>query len=667
MIRRLRFVCASALLFYCMSVFADEPAPKHKNIFDFSPDPPAASQPVPVAPPAPVPQPAPQPAEPAHQNVPTPQTATVPNGTPVQPSISPATAPSTPKPAALPAVKHQPPGVAKLNAAIAQVIDASPDLNSKIAFVQRKAARRLLEALPDDSKYPTEEYAALICAKNAFASLGDVAESLAIVDTLEGRFQIDSVQMRCDAAMDAGKGAMSVGCTNADRACAAPLLIDTADRAEVAKRFDLATSVDSKALTLAEAGDDPQLLRELHSHLRERDEARLAWRDADNSEKTSPGSAESRLAEGKALCLISGDWARGLSLLASGSDAVLAEAARDEQAGKLDMAADQWWTYAAFAAVDERDHPRAHRRLMEHLNAIYQTLDPSATALAKLKIKSRLATIADSPSPGIVHHRVNLLRMIEPSLDSVSGSWAFSTNSTLTAKPDDVGRLKIRYTPPIAYDLQVEFMRTTGHDWLDVYCSGSGRKFVYVLAANNNSVSGVNVLDGHSFETNASTVHLGLFNGRRNHLTLSVRPDSFAASMNDHLLYQRKTTDFSEFGLAPPDVLPQHDGLGLAVGASRFEFFSMVAVEIDERRPQVKPSAIKIVSADWGGGQNWSNVTARVAELESAHLEIRANSGTLGADPTPGWRKHLHVTYTKDGVKRDIWVDEDQLLKFPAE
>jgi len=32
----------------------------------------------------------------------------------------------------------------------------------------------------------------------------------------------------------------------------------------------------------------------------------------------------------------------------------------------------------------------------------------------------------------------------------------------------------------------------------------------------------------------------------------------------------------------------------------------------------------------------------------------------LGADPTPGWRKHLEISYAKDGRKKKLSVDEDK-------
>ena len=77
------------------------------------------------------------------------------------------------------------------------------------------------------------------------------------------------------------------------------------------------------------------------------------------------------------------------------------------------------------------------------------------------------------------------------------------------------------------------------------------------------------------------------------------------------------------------------------------------------KAPAAAP-AVKIVSARWGGGNNWSDVTQKMIELVTAGGDIWANPTTLGADPTPGWRKHLEITYVKDGQQKTMRIDEDQ-------
>jgi hypothetical protein len=72
-----------------------------------------------------------------------------------------------------------------------------------------------------------------------------------------------------------------------------------------------------------------------------------------------------------------------------------------------------------------------------------------------------------------------------------------------------------------------------------------------------------------------------------------------------------------------------------------------------------------VVSARWGGGEHWVDVTARLKQWVAGGDEFWADNDTLGSDPTPGWRKHLEITYTKDGKPKTMSIDEDQ--KVPTE
>ena len=76
-------------------------------------------------------------------------------------------------------------------------------------------------------------------------------------------------------------------------------------------------------------------------------------------------------------------------------------------------------------------------------------------------------------------------------------------------------------------------------------------------------------------------------------------------------------------------------------------------------------TAARIVSAHWGGGAHWSDVTARVTDLATAGLPVRADDKTLGTDPTPGWRKHLEIVYDADGRRQTLRANEGQTLYPP--
>lgn len=72
---------------------------------------------------------------------------------------------------------------------------------------------------------------------------------------------------------------------------------------------------------------------------------------------------------------------------------------------------------------------------------------------------------------------------------------------------------------------------------------------------------------------------------------------------------------------------------------------------------------IKIISARWGGGNNWSDVTGRVQELVNRREWIWASTSGLKSDPTPGWRKRLEINYEVDGSGSSTRLDEDKAWK----
>jgi clan AA aspartic protease (TIGR02281 family) len=112
----------------------------------------------------------------------------------------------------------------------------------------------------------------------------------------------------------------------------------------------------------------------------------------------------------------------------------------------------------------------------------------------------------------------------------------------------------------------------------------------------------------------------------------------------------------------PDGKLPIALGKAPAQGKSIFD--DEGGVQTPQISKPVKASGPTIVSARWGGGNNWSDVSAKVKELTAAGTDFWANPGTLGADPTPGWRKHLEIKYANGGDEKSIWYNEDKQIRL---
>ena len=121
------------------------------------------------------------------------------------------------------------------------------------------------------------------------------------------------------------------------------------------------------------------------------------------------------------------------------------------------------------------------------------------------------------------------------------------------------------------------------------------------------------------------------------------------------------------FGRPAVDVLYNNNTLDALVKECAVEYRKLAESNRAARVAAgiISPASESIVSARWGGGEKWVDVTAKVKEWVSGEDDFWADNETLGADPTPGWRKHLEITYKKDGKEKTISVDENG--KTPTE
>lgn len=82
---------------------------------------------------------------------------------------------------------------------------------------------------------------------------------------------------------------------------------------------------------------------------------------------------------------------------------------------------------------------------------------------------------------------------------------------------------------------------------------------------------------------------------------------------------------------------------------------------LDSARANGKP---EIISAQWGMGNHWADVTAKIKELAALPQAVRANPDTLGADPAHGWHKTLQIVYVKDGQSHTVSFREDEEIRI---
>ena len=76
-------------------------------------------------------------------------------------------------------------------------------------------------------------------------------------------------------------------------------------------------------------------------------------------------------------------------------------------------------------------------------------------------------------------------------------------------------------------------------------------------------------------------------------------------------------------------------------------------------RPPSPANDILIISATYGSGTDFADVTSRVADsLRQPDAELFAQPDSLGADPTPGWNKALVIVYVFKGQRHIFTTGE---------
>lgn len=75
--------------------------------------------------------------------------------------------------------------------------------------------------------------------------------------------------------------------------------------------------------------------------------------------------------------------------------------------------------------------------------------------------------------------------------------------------------------------------------------------------------------------------------------------------------------------------------------------------------PAAPPDHIRVISAVYGSGTHFADVTARVNEcFASPKGACWATPDSLKTDPTPGWNKCLVIVYDLDGARHLFTMGE---------
>ncbi|HLX62412.1 MAG TPA: sigma-70 family RNA polymerase sigma factor [Planctomycetota bacterium] len=198
---------------------------------------------------------------------------------------------------------------------------------------------------------------------------------------------------------------------------------------------------------------------------------------------------------------------------------------------------------------------------------------------------------------------VDLMPLIDPERDAVSGTWVRNNDGALVSDKGSLARLEIPYKPPEEYDYKMVFTRNTGWDTI-AQCFGQNRSSLFwgmAMWGNElNMFRCVSAFDG----TNPTTVWAKDFieNGRRYESIVQVRKQGYAAFIDGKLI------SFWERGYKGSHSskewrLPTPGALGIGSSNSQTTFHSLQVLEITGTGSAIPTTAPKRIEAPPGPAQ----------------------------------------------------------------
>lgn len=242
---------------------------------------------------------------------------------------------------------------------------------------------------------PAARFVLFRLAGELAAEAGDLSKGFAAIDWLAGSYDVNPLTMKADLAAAAAPG-YRAGINDTNSIVNLWIQTDTlmvlADLAARKDDFPTAVRAAKLAVSTARVTKDAQFLRETAARLRELDYLKSRFRPVEAALGVlaeNPDDKESNLTAGKWRCFTTGDWHRGLPLLAKGSDAELAELARRDLARPTAVKdrvaiADAWYDAAA------KESSPAKTGFQSRAVYWYEQVLPTLSGLEKTKVQKRL-------------------------------------------------------------------------------------------------------------------------------------------------------------------------------------------------------------------------------------------------------------------------------------
>ncbi len=230
---------------------------------------------------------------------------------------------------------------------------------AKTAAEKTALATEMIDAALKVADGSADQYVLLKIARDIAAGASDAPTALQAVGKMAERFDLPGPKLTAETLLTAARNATMTSQHQAVAEAVASVVDTVAD----ADEYELALSLCELGRVSAQKARQHALAKELTAKIddfKRRQSTSQEYRDAVAILDKNPADPAANLAAGRHLCFVKGDWARGVSMLALGSDAALKDAAVKELRGANsaeEQAAigDAWWDAAQGRDGAERD------------------------------------------------------------------------------------------------------------------------------------------------------------------------------------------------------------------------------------------------------------------------------------------------------------------------
>jgi hypothetical protein len=241
----------------------------------------------------------------------------------------------------------------------------------------------------------------------------------------------------------------------------------TINQAIALDRYDLADRLCSLSDAMAHRFGDTGSARLAALRIRETREIEAAWAQVQKPLATlaqQPDNPDANSKVGRFLCLYKGQWAKGLPLLAAGSDGPARSVAKKDLAGAATPEAqtalgDSWWE------LSDKEQGLVLQHLQWRAAFWYRQALPSLTGLARVKVDKRLGEFDSAASKAA--NGDNWIDLLASSRLKPSGPVVMNADAAVLG-PDDA---LVATAEPITVPFQVQLIaKTDSTNIRIIYC-----------------------------------------------------------------------------------------------------------------------------------------------------------------------------------------------------